>query len=82
MSLSKQCVYLSHELQGHIVLIENQGISVLNNDGNFPALEKDLELLPVVLLLLIVFSVFERVHLNVSWEIPAEDLSDKETIVE
>ena len=82
MSLSEQCVNLSNELQGHIILIENQGISVLNNDGNLSSLEKHLELLPVVLLFLIIFSVFERVHLDVSWEIPAENLSYKETIIE
>lgn len=82
MSFSKQSVDLFHELKCHIVFIEDQRIHVLDNYGYFPLFEEYLELLPVVFLLLEVFSVVERMHLNVLRKVAREYLSHKEAIVE
>jgi hypothetical protein len=81
LSLSEQSVDLSHELEGHIVFIEDKWVEVLKDDGDLATLEEHLQLVPVVFLLLVVFCVLKRVHLDVLWEVTREDLGDQETVV-
>jgi hypothetical protein len=73
---------LLHELQGHIILIQDQGINVLDDDGNLALLKEDLQLLPVVLFLLVVLSIVKGMHLNVLREISTEDLCNQKAIIE
>lgn len=82
LPLGEQSVDLPHKLESDIILIQNEGIRVLNDDGDLPPLEEDLELLPVVLLLLVVLCVLKRVHLNVLGEVTRENLCNQEAIVE
>jgi hypothetical protein len=82
LSLGEQSVDLPHKLESDIILIQNEGIRVLNDDRDLPPLEEDLELLPVVLLLLVVLCVLKRVHLDVLGEVTRENLCNQEAIVE
>lgn len=82
LPLGEQSVDLPHKLESDIVLIQDEGIRVLNDDGDLPTLEEDLELLPVVLLLLVVLRVLKRVHLDVLREVTRENLCNQEPVVE
>ena len=82
LPLGEQSVDLPHKLESDIVLIQDEGVRVLYDDGDLPPLEEDLELLPVVLLLLVVLRVLKRVHLDVLGEVTRENLCNQEAIVE
>ena len=82
LPLGEQSVDLPHKLESDIILIQDEGIRVLNDDGDLPTLEEDLELLPVVLLLLVVLRVLKRVHLDVLREVTRENLCNQEPVVE
>ena len=81
MSLGKQRVNLLDEFKGSVLLVKDQGVDVINQNWDFTLLEKQLQLLPVVLLLRVVFGIIERVHLDLAGEVAREDLSDEETVV-
>ena len=49
---------------------------------NLSTLEEKLKLAPIIALATVVFGVGERVHANICREVPAEDLSDEESVVE
>ena len=82
LSFSQEAVYLLHKLKSCILLVQNQSINIIDHDWDFSPLEEELEQLPVVFLLLVVFSVVETVHLDLRWEIPWEHFSHEETVVE
>ena len=82
MPLGEEGVYLLHKLEGGVLLVQDQSVDVVNHNRNFSSLEEQLELLPVVLLLRVVFGVIERMHLDFGWEVSREDLSHEETVVE
>jgi hypothetical protein len=64
------------------LFVKDECINRVDCDGDFSAVEKELKLAPVVALPPIIFSVGEGVHADVSWEVSAEDFSDKESVVE
>jgi hypothetical protein len=70
LSLCEERVDLSDELKSDIVLVEDEGVSVLEDDGDLPSLEEDLQLVPVILFLVEVLRVLKRVHLNVLGKVP------------
>lgn len=47
------------------MLIEDEGVNVLENDWDLPLFEEHLKLLPVVFFLLVIARVVEGVHLDV-----------------
>ncbi len=80
--LCEQSIDLLDKLNGRIVLIDNQAINVLDDDGQASSLEEHDQLFPISSLVLETLMVLEGVHVDVSWEVSAEDLSDQEPIVE
>jgi hypothetical protein len=76
LSLGQQGVNLFDELQCSVLLIQDQGVDVVDRNWNSSFLEKDLQLLPVVLFLCIALSIIKRVHLEILVEIPGEYFSD------
>ena len=81
-SLCEQRIDLLHKLYSRIVLIDDQAINVLDDDGQASSLEEHDQLFPISSLVLETLMVLEGVHVDVSWEVPAEDLSNQEPIVE
>ena len=81
LPLGQKCVNLLHELEGGVLLVKDQSINIIDDDWDLPSLEKELELLPVILLFWIIFSVIKTMHLNLGWEVSWEDLCDEETVV-
>lgn len=81
LSLSEELVDLLDELERGVLLIEDECIDVVDDDWDLALLEEELEQLPVVPLFLIVLGVVETVHLDFSWEVAAEDFSDKEAVI-
>jgi hypothetical protein len=69
LPLGQQGVNLLNELQCGILLVEDERINVADHNWNFSSLEKELQLLPIILLFRIIFGVIETVHLNLRWEV-------------
>lgn len=82
LAFGQQGVDLLHELEGSVLLVEDQSIDVIDHDWDLSPLEEKLQELPVVALLLIVLSVVEAVHLDFTREVAAEDFSYEEAVVE
>ena len=64
LSLGEERVDLLHKFESCVLLVEDKRIDVIDNNRNLSSLEEKLEKLPVVLLLLIVLSIVEAVHLD------------------
>ena len=64
LPLSEKCIDFLHKLERRVLLVEDEGIDVVDDDRDLPLLEEELQLLPVVLLLRVVFGVIKRVHLD------------------
>ena len=62
--LGQQRIDLLHELKRGVLLVQNQGVEVVDDDGDLPSLEEQQKLLPVILLLRIVLGIVETVHLD------------------
>ncbi len=71
-----------HKLECGIMLIQDQGVYVIDYYWDFPFLKEYLQLVPVVFLLLVVLGIVEGVHLDVGREVPGEYLGYKETVIE
>ena len=82
LALSQECVYLLDELKRRVLLVQDERVNVVDHDGNLSLGEEQLQLLPVVFLLLIAFCVVKTVHLNFSREVTREHLSHEEAVVE
>jgi hypothetical protein len=64
------------------LFVEDHGINRIEHDRDLSSVEKELELLPVILLLAIALGVRERVHGDVGREVAREDFGYQEAIVE
>ena len=81
LPLGEQRVNLLNELKSRVLLIKDKCIDIVYQNWNLTLLKEELQLLPVVFLLRIVLGIIERMHLNLTWEVAGEDLSDQETVI-
>jgi hypothetical protein len=82
LPLSQQRVNLLDKLKSGVLLVQNQSINIVDHNWNLSSLEEQLQQLPIVLLLLVVLSVVETMHLDLLREIPGEHFGDEEAVVE
>jgi hypothetical protein len=76
LSLGEQSINLFDKFKGCILLIQYQSINIINNNWNLSSLEEKLKQLPVISLFLIIFSIFETVHLNFLREVSRKHFSN------